>query len=106
MKVVSAKAVECNAADETKLPTVVPPKAAEDEREPAKDFDWLNDDSIMLREQPETACYFNQYGGLVIRQRGWPDNDSVVIIAPNNIGEFLDKITDVCGIPSFGGPSK
>jgi hypothetical protein len=87
------------------LPAIIPAKA--DAPKPEKDdqdFDWLNDDSVVLREQPETAIYFNKQGTLVIRQRRWPDEDSFVYIAETNIGAFLDKITDVCGVPSFGGP--
>jgi hypothetical protein len=86
------------------LPAIIPAKAAEDslDREAADQFDWVNDDSIILHEQPETACYFNPRGDLVIRQRGWPDEDSTVIISRGCVDEFLDKLTDVCGIPSFG----
>jgi len=68
------------------------------------DFDWLNDNSVVLREQPETAVYFNRDGALVIRQRAaWnQDDDPFVFISPANIGEFLDKLTDICGIGSAG----
>jgi hypothetical protein len=115
MKLVTPKAVNVNTVDapeieNSKSLAVVPPKpAAEDslqretERDDA-DFDWVNDDSIILREQPSTAVYFNKEGTLVIRQRRWPDEDTFVYIAETSIGEFLDKITDVCGVPSFGGP--
>ena len=88
------------------LPAVVQPPlvAAEDvlNRE-AKEFDWVNDDSIVLHHQPGVAVYINSTGGLTIRQeRDWnQDEDIVIAIAPNNIAEFLDKITDVCGVPSF-----
>jgi hypothetical protein len=67
-----------------------------------EDFDWADDESVILREQPETAAYFNREGGLVIRQHRWPDDDTVVVIAGNCIGSFLDKLTDVCGVPSVG----
>lgn len=69
-----------------------------------EDFDWSNDSSVVLHEQPETAIYFNKYGTLVIRQREWPDQDSFVYIAETNIGDFLDRLTDICGVPSFGKP--
>jgi hypothetical protein len=68
------------------------------------DFDWANDKSIILPEQPETAAYFNAEGSLVIRQRRWPDEDTVIIIAESCLDRFLDKLTDVCGIPSVGKP--
>jgi hypothetical protein len=61
---------------------------------------------VILPEQPATACYFNPKGDLVIRQRNWPDGDSLILISANMVDQFLDKLTDACGIPSFGGPSK
>jgi hypothetical protein len=50
-----------------------------------------------------TAIYFNTRGELVIRQEAdWnEDTDTVLVIAKNNIEEFLDKLTDICGVPSF-----
>ena len=67
------------------------------------DFNWSADDSsIILREQPETAVYFNREGSLVIRQHRWPDDDMVIFISASNIDTFLDKITDICGVPSVG----
>jgi hypothetical protein len=70
--------------------------------ESEEDFDWSQDDSIILPEQPATACYFNKREELVIRQRRWPDDDVVIFISPASITKFLDKITDVCGVPSAG----
>jgi hypothetical protein len=67
------------------------------------EFDWA-DAEIVLREQQETAIYFNRDEGLVIRQQCWPDDDHYVIISKNNIDAFLDRLTDACGIPTFGGP--
>jgi hypothetical protein len=34
------------------------------------------------------------YRSLVIRQRGWPDADAIIIIAEQSIDQFLDKLTD------------
>ena len=72
--------------------------------EPTGDFDWLNDNSVVLREQPETAVYFNRDGALVIRQRSaWnQEDDPFVFISPANIGEFIDKLTEACGVPLAG----
>jgi hypothetical protein len=70
-----------------------------------KDFDWGNDEDIVLREQQSIAIYRNMHGGLVIRQerRRWDeDEDTCIIIAPENIGTFIDRLTDVAGIPSVG----
>ena len=69
------------------------------------DFNWSADDSsIILREQPATAVYFNREGSLVIRQHRWPDDDTIIIIAASSIADFLDKLTDICGVPSVGKP--
>lgn len=68
------------------------------------EFDWINSPDIVLREQPETAVYFNPNGALVIRQRAdWnEENDPFVFICPNNIEAFIDKLCDLIGIPSAG----
>lgn len=79
----------------TKVPAVVP-----DNRK----FDWNDDDSVVLHEQPETAIYWNPHGALVIRQRAsWNEyDDPFVVVAANNVHDFLDRLTDICGIPSAG----
>jgi hypothetical protein len=71
------------------------------------EFDWLTDDSVVLQEQQQTAVYFNKDEALVIRQRAaWnQDEDTFVFICRQNIGEFIDKLTEACGVPSVGGPS-
>ena len=88
------------------LPAVTPdlPKPKTSPAPTGEDFDWLNDNSVVLREQPETAVYFNRDGALVIRQRAaWnQEDDPFVFISPANIGEFLDKLTEACGVPLAG----
>jgi hypothetical protein len=65
-------------------------------------FDWDKDkNSIALESQDRTAIYCNPSGHLVIRQERWPDDDSYIVICKNNIAEFLDRLTDACGILSF-----
>ena len=68
------------------------------------DFDWDDRESVVLPEQPETAVYWNPRGELVIRQRRWPDDDSIIYITRANLDTFLDRLTDICGVPSFGKP--
>lgn len=58
------------------------------------DFDWHADDSIILKEQPATAVYFNKGGNLVIRQKGdWNDDgDKFLFITPENFNLFADGV--------------
>jgi len=95
----------------TLLPAVIDPlkpkpsaDAPASAPEANSDFDWNADDSVVLHHQPAVAAYINQAGGLTIRQeRSWDqDEDIIIAIAPENVGEFVDKLTDVIGIPSFG----
>jgi hypothetical protein len=88
------------------LPAVVDqPKPKDEPAAPAKDsedFDWSDDSVVVIREQPETAIYFNPAGGLVIRQRNGWDEDVYVYINARLIDTFIDKLCDVVGIPSAG----
>jgi hypothetical protein len=75
------------------------PAAAKNE-----DFNWSDNDSVMLREQRATAIYFNTHGDLVIRQERhcpFEDEDPFIVINAENIAGFLDKLTNICGVPSF-----
>jgi hypothetical protein len=84
MKPVAATKAECNSSEQLPQP---------ENAQPTKEFDWRNDDSIILCEQPETAVYFNRQNSLVIRQRRWPDEDAFIYITEPHIDAFLDKIT-------------
>lgn len=72
------------------------------------EFDWSTSPTIVIREQPATALYFNPEGSLVIRQKAdWDrEEDTFVYISPNNIDAFIEELTNVLGIPSAGGPTK
>ena len=68
-------------------------------------FNWSRDkDAVILEHQPAIAVYWNDAGGLTIRQeREWnEEEDHVVHIGRDNIDAFIDKLTDICGIPSVG----
>jgi len=82
-----------------------PPKQTPIHEPPDPDeFNWATDDSVVLKEQPATAIYFNSRGQLVIRQeRSWDrDEDSFIYFAPGNTQEFLDKLCDALGIQTMG----
>jgi len=112
---------ECRAASHTKpqraqrsptcsnagqLPAVRPPKTEDASAGTVEDFDWSDTESVILPEQPATAVYFNPRGELIIRQKRWPDDDSFIYIAPDFVSEFIDKLCDIIGIPSVGGPQR
>jgi hypothetical protein len=60
-----------------------------------------DDSSVVLHRQSATAIYFNSDNSLVIKQENWPDDDHCIIITESNIEAFLDRLTDICGIPSY-----
>jgi hypothetical protein len=71
--------------------------------EPADDFDWFKDDSIVLEEQPAVAVYTNSREHIVIRQKApYPDEDQFVFVAPHNLMTLIDRLCDMAGIPSAG----
>jgi hypothetical protein len=87
-------------------PQPKPENAPRATQEPSGDFSWDDAEAVVLHEQPETAVYWNPNGDLVIRQRRhWPDDDVWVVITGDSVDRFLDKLTDICGIPSVGGPA-
>jgi hypothetical protein len=67
-----------------------------------EDFNWQDDSSIIVEKQLPIAVYFNKRNELVIRQEQEDDYDAFIFIALQNIGEFIDKLTDIVGIPSVG----
>jgi hypothetical protein len=78
-----------------------PPETPETPEPKVEDhFDW-DGDLVLLEEQLPIAVYIGDRGHLVIRQRSdWnEENDAVILIAPQNISEFFDKLTDMAGIP-------
>jgi hypothetical protein len=88
---------------------LVPAPTAQDRHQPKESdekFNWLSDDSVVLQPQLAIAVYRNGAGGLVIRQeRDWNDeDDTFIVISPENIDSFVDKLTDLAGFPAFGGP--
>lgn len=59
-----------------------------------EDFDWANDPSVILQEQRATAIYRNGYGGIVIRQeKYWNEEmDPVVVVTPENFVTFSEAL--------------
>lgn len=61
------------------------------------EFNWHNDDSIVLREQPATAIYTNRHGTLVIRQKAeWDaEHDTFAFVTPENAIVFMEALAKV-----------
>lgn len=95
----SAEEAVDNAVAQGKISLASPP----DDDDAAR-FNWNDDESIVLEEQPRTAIYENPNGDIVIRQYAWPDDDDTVIVCRSNLMKFVDRLTEVAGVPSFGGP--
>ena len=61
---------------------------------PARDWDeaGIGDDDIAIRQQDQIAVYWNKRGEVVIRQHSWPDDDTIILIAPENAEHLADAI--------------
>ncbi len=61
------------------------------------DFDWNDDDSIVLREQPATAIYHNSVGTIIIRQKAdWDaEHDTFAYLTPENAVTFMEALAKV-----------
>jgi hypothetical protein len=94
----------CASVEPPLVPDSPPPKSPPAAFLKAPAFDWYNDNTVVIKEQPATAIYFNKDNALVIRQRDPldEDDDPYIFIAEHNISEFLDRLCDICGVPSVG----
>jgi hypothetical protein len=59
-------------------------------------FQW-DDEDVVLQEQPRTAVFLNAGDGVVIRQNNWPDDDSSIIIQPQNAIRFVLAVLAAAG---------
>lgn len=58
--------------------------------------------TVLCDAQAETTAFISTTGHLIIRQEAWPDEPHQIFISKNNISTFIDLLTDVVGIPTFG----
>jgi len=56
------------------------------------DFDWRDDPTVVLQEQPATAVYINTFGSIIIRQHMWPDDDVHVMVRPEHAKTLAEAI--------------
>jgi len=60
---------------------------------------------VLCPQQSKITIEFDEHGNAILRQSEWPDDDDVILIQRDNIPDFIDKLTDALGIPSFGRPA-
>jgi hypothetical protein len=58
---------------------------------------------ILCAQQGEIRIEFDDDGNASIIQKNWPDEDSVIRVAHDNLQTFLDGICDAFGVSTFGG---
>ena len=66
-----------------------------------RDFNWSDEDAVVLRRQLAVAAYRTPDGGLVIRQeRDWNDEDDMcIVISPENVGDFVRRRSQSASAP-------
>jgi hypothetical protein len=79
-----------------RLPAVIETAPKNPPQETSDSFDGC----IVMPEQLETTVCWNSAGGLVIRQCNWLREDHW-IIAEKKVDVFIDRLTDIDGIPSI-----
>lgn len=60
--------------------------------------------TVLCAEQSKITVEFDEHGNALLRQSEWPEDDDVILIRRDNIPDFIDRLTDALGIPSFGRP--
>ena len=58
--------------------------------------------TLLCAQQDKIEIAFNDDGDAVITQTCWPDDDQIIIVSHDNIGTFIDNLTDAFGISSYG----
>lgn len=60
------------------------------------EFDWLEDETVIVPSQPATAIYFNAAGDVVIRQEGdYPGEDAFIRIRPENLAPLVKRLQEI-----------
>jgi hypothetical protein len=92
----TAPELELESGEETdeSLPLFPTPDPASTQEEEDWKFDWLNDPSVILRDQAGVAAHFNRFGELVIKQRDTLGASAAIFIAPENVTKFVAGIRD------------
>jgi hypothetical protein len=62
--------------------------------------------TVLCGRQDQIEFVIDDQGNAEIIQTAWPDENQVIRISHDNIGNFLDRLTDALGIPSVGGSNR
>jgi hypothetical protein len=62
--------------------------------------------TLLCAPQDKIEITFDDEGNAAITQSCWPDEDQTILISRDNIDDFIDRLTDALGIPTFGGPAR
>ncbi|WP_407122851.1 hypothetical protein [Bradyrhizobium sp. STM 3561] len=73
---------------------------------PDGDMNEQKAELTLLPPQDEIVAYFNDGSDLILRQKCRPDDDQVICVHKDLISQFIDRLTELAGIPSFGGPER
>jgi hypothetical protein len=60
--------------------------------------------TLLCASQDKIEITFDDEGNASITQSCWPDEDQTILISRDNIDDFIDRLTDALGIPTFGRP--
>jgi hypothetical protein len=60
--------------------------------------------TLLCAPQDKIEITFDDEGNASITQSCWPDEDQTIHISRDNIDDFIDRLTDALGIPTFGRP--
>jgi hypothetical protein len=61
------------------------------------DFDWFDRDSVIIREQPAIACYWNPHGEVIIRRRAdWcEDEDHFIYVRVEYLDALIERLKNM-----------
>jgi hypothetical protein len=59
-------------------------------------------DTVLCGRQDQIEIAFDDRGNAEIIQTNWPDENQVIRISRENIGNFLDRLCDAFGVLSVG----
>ncbi len=68
--------------------------------------DDRNGATLLCASQDKIEIMFDGEGNAAITQSSWPDEDQTILISRDNISDFIDRLTDALGIPTFGRPAR